>query len=87
MPLLACRVGRHNLIRKDKSSDPYGDFGGSGDEEENLDDQNFGDYEESHDLDDELNNPDPFGPHMHAGLDYNTAQTIWQIVMRSYADN
>ena len=47
MPLLACRVGRHNLIRKDKSSDPYGDFGGSGDEEENLDDQNFGDYEES----------------------------------------
>ena len=89
--LLACRVGRHNLIRKDEFSDPYGDFGGSEGEDDELDDQGFeyfDDFEEADDLDDdpddEVDIPEAFGPY---GLEYNAAHAIWQAMMNAHADN
>ena len=90
--LLACRVGRQNLIRKDEFSDPYGDFGGSEGEEDELDDQGFeyfDDFEEDDDLDDKLDDevdiPEAFGPN--GGLEYNAAYAIWQAMMNAHADS
>lgn len=84
-------MGRHNLIRKDEFSDPYGDVGGSEGEEDELGDQGFeyfGDFEEADDLDDELDDevdiPEAFGPY---GLEYNAAHAIWQAMMNAHADN
>ena len=86
--LLACRVGRHNLIQRDEFSDPYGESGGSEYEGDDSDDQGFGNFdvlEEANDLNDELDAPEAFGPR--GGLEYNAAYVIWHAMMNGHADS